>query len=93
MNLSISEHVKNKVSKTFERLLKEDRKRVIISTLHYKLDNGLRFQVNNNVSAVLAPLDSDIATKLKTIKKFCISIVGDYDNIIPRHLLGRAAVY
>ena len=76
LNLTLSPPVKNEVSNTYKQILKENGRRVVVTTPAFHREEGLKFTVNNNITAVLVPLDSDTLCFLKTIEDFVILNVG-----------------
>ena len=86
MNLSLDDPVKSEVGNTFKRHIKQDGKRISISTPILCCENGLKFSVNKTITAVLVPLDSLTVAELQRIENFVKSKLGSCERYKSLHL-------
>ena len=75
MKLELTEAVKNEVSNTYKQFIKSEGKTLVLSTVPFRRENGLRFNTNNAVTSVLVPLDKDLIDSLTHVENFIKSLV------------------
>lgn len=77
MQLTLSEPVKKEVSDNFyKQSIKLGGRPLDIQTPHCFLEHGLKMLIQENMTAVLVPLDEATKTSLRTVEKFVVKHVN-----------------
>ena len=70
MNLSLNDAVKDEVRNTYKQYIKQNGRRVLITTKTFKEKQGPTLHENNGISSMLVPLDCDTINTLRCIEDF-----------------------